>query len=642
MSLKFGLTIGAIFTGASAFRTSEGAIKSLDLRLIKLNQKRLALKSNTSGLKKVRAEISLISGALNKLESRKLKMDGILAGRDKFKASLMDKVVLAGSVIAPLAVAIEFESAMADVKKVVNFDNNEELAAFQNQITKLSTKIPLSAKGLASIVASGGQLGIAKDKLLDFTTITAKMSTAFDMLPEEAGDSSAKLMNVFGLTVDGVSSLGDAINHLSDNSASKARYIVDVLGRIGGTAKVFGLSAKAASSLSGAFLALGKPSEVAATAINALLLKLGTADKQGNKFQNALADIGLSAQELKANIAQDGEGAIIGFLQTLNTLDDSEKLGVLTDLFGMEYADDIALLSGGIDNYTKSISLLADEQKYAGSMQREFEARSKTTANNLIRLKSSVSRIAINLGGLLLPALNSIITPISTFSGWIADLVTQFPTISSGVAGLAVGGIALSVSFSVLAYAGSFLLGGFLKIKSVATLLGLGFKLLALKTGIATKAQWLFNAATKANPIGAVITLLAALGAGAVYLYKNFEPFSNFVDSIWTKLKGFFSFVTSGWTAVGSIIGSLGSYLGFGDDEAGLTLPKKTTVAFASAAALSAPMAMAVPTPPPTSVQQAITMHVTVNNPSSNVDVERAIANAMRDRSSISLTDEVI
>ncbi len=101
--------------------------------------------------------------------------------------------------------------------------------------------------------------------------------------------------------------------------------------------------------------------------------------------------------------------------------------------------------------------------------------------------------------------------------------------------------------------------------------------------------------------------------------------------------------MTSGWTAVGGIIGSLGSYLGFGDDEAGLTLPKKTTVAFASAAALSAPMAMAVPVPaPPTSVQQAITMHVTVNNPSSNVDVERAIANAMRDRSSISLTDEVI
>ena len=46
----------------------------------------------------------------------------------------------------------------------------------------------------------------------------------------------------------------------------------------GGT-RLFGLFAKQSASLAGAFLAPGKPLEVAATSINALLLKLGTADK---------------------------------------------------------------------------------------------------------------------------------------------------------------------------------------------------------------------------------------------------------------------------------------------------------------------------------------------------------------------------
>ena len=41
----------------------------------------------------------------------------------------------------------------------------------------------------------------------------------------------------------------------------------------------FGLFAKQSASLPGAFLAPGKPLEVAATSINALLLKLDTADK---------------------------------------------------------------------------------------------------------------------------------------------------------------------------------------------------------------------------------------------------------------------------------------------------------------------------------------------------------------------------
>ena len=44
-------------------------------------------------------------------------------------------------------------------------------------------------------------------------------------------------------------------------------------------AMLFGLFAKQSASLAGAFLAPGKPLEVAATSINVLLLKLDTADK---------------------------------------------------------------------------------------------------------------------------------------------------------------------------------------------------------------------------------------------------------------------------------------------------------------------------------------------------------------------------
>ena len=46
-----------------------------------------------------------------------------------------------------------------------------------------------------------------------------------------------------------------------------------------GGAMLFGLFAKQPASLPGAFLAPGKPPEVAATSINGLLLKLDTADK---------------------------------------------------------------------------------------------------------------------------------------------------------------------------------------------------------------------------------------------------------------------------------------------------------------------------------------------------------------------------
>ena len=55
----------------------------------------------------------------------------------------------------------------------------------------------------------------------------------------------------------------------------------------------------------------------------------------------------------------------------------------------------------------------------------------------------------------------------------------------------------------------------------------------------ATVATTLFNTALRANPIGIVITALAALAAGLVLAYKNSETFRNWVQSLWDKLKAF-------------------------------------------------------------------------------------------------------
>ena len=47
----------------------------------------------------------------------------------------------------------------------------------------------------------------------------------------------------------------------------------------------------------------------------------------------------------------------------------------------------------------------------------------------------------------------------------------------------------------------------------------------------------LFNAALRANPIGLIISLLAGLVAGFLYLWKNNEDFRNFWIGMWDKIK---------------------------------------------------------------------------------------------------------
>lgn len=57
--------------------------------------------------------------------------------------------------------AIEFESAMADVKKVVDFDTPKQFEEMQSDILKLTRSLPLASSELAEIAASGGQLSKA-------------------------------------------------------------------------------------------------------------------------------------------------------------------------------------------------------------------------------------------------------------------------------------------------------------------------------------------------------------------------------------------------------------------------------------------------------------------------------------------------
>lgn len=378
-------------------------------------------------------ETELAQAALKtqqKINELKADTNGWVESMETAKGSLASLAVSATGLTVAAKQAIDFESAMADVAKVAN-GTDEQMAALGKSIKEMSEEIPITAEGLAQIAAQGGQLGVPIERLGEFTQLAAKMGIAFNLSAEEAGDAVAKLSNIFELPIERVAYLGDAINTLGNNTAATEAKILEALSRIGGTSKQFGLAADQAAALAAAMIALGKPPQVAATAINALLSKLQTANVQGPEFKSALEGIGISAKQLAQDISSDPQTALINFLDTLKNLDKQSRAETLTRLFGQEYQDDISLLVGSLGQYGKALDLVAGKQgDVAGAMDKEFAARMKTADAQLELLKNSINNLAINLGSVFLPIITEVGGGLAEASNAIAGFVEQFPAIS--------------------------------------------------------------------------------------------------------------------------------------------------------------------------------------------------------------------
>lgn len=511
--------------------------------------------SALAGLRRLNSAIATVrNNALT--TSQKLKslgattMVGVIGAVTGIKAT-------AGVVMGLAEEAIKFESAMADVKKVVDFESPDGLKNLQKDILEMTRTIPMAKEELAQIAASGGQLGVAEKDLKSFTETIAKMGVAFDMSAEQAGDSMAKLANVYQIPIAQIGKLGDAINHLSNSSPAKASDIVNALGRVGGVAKQFGLTELQTASLSNAFISLGKTPEVAGTAINGMLTKLMTADKQGKKFQAVLEGMGTDAKALKKAIAENGEQALMDFLRQIEKLPKENQMGALVDLFGLEYADDVAALVGGLDTYKKSIDELKKAGKggkpeFMGSMEKEFAARSATTENGLTLMKSGFAELKTVVGDRLLPVINKVSAFIGNLTHNLTDFAAKNPKVVDGL--LLFGGViaGLIIGFSAFtAVIGGFSMGWVVAARAVSPIISvLGAVLKAMSffgRGIMSVIRFLpmlgsaflkLGAFLMANPIFLALGLLAV---AAYMLYNNWSSVVGGAKALWQSLVTFFS-----------------------------------------------------------------------------------------------------
>ena len=449
------------------------------------------------------------------------------------KGNFVEATIFAGAIAAPIIEAtheaIKFESVMADVRKVVDFDTPEQFKAMSGDILKLSTELPMAAEGIAQIVAAGGQSGIAREDLLAFAESATKMGIAFDITADQAGDMMAKWRTAFKMNQEEVVALADKVNYLGNTTAASAPLISEVVTRIGPLGEIGGVASGEIAALGASIVGTGTSSEIAATGIKNLILGMSAGAGATKSQAAAFASLGMSAEDVASRMQVDAKGAIIDVMKALQGLDADKQAATLQDLFGKESIGAIAPLLSNLDNLQENFDKVADAAQYAGSMEAEYAARSQTTENQMQLAKNALDAAAITVGSALLPAISNLfaaVAPmINSFAEWASqneELIVIIAAVAAGIAALTVGiaGMILFVQGAALAYASFQLAAGFVN--------GLG-----IATKIATAAQWLWNAAMTANPIGIVIMAIAALIGILYVLYTHFEEVQAFCASVW-------------------------------------------------------------------------------------------------------------
>jgi hypothetical protein len=319
--------------------------------------------------------------------------------------------------------------------------------------------------------------------------------------------------------------------------------------------------------------------------------------------------LGISMKDYTAIIEKgDGKGAMIMMLEALQKTQGIKRSQIMKEMFGEQATRHVNSLVEGLDSLKKNFAMVADETEYAGSMQREFSARSATTENNIQLLKNQMAILATNVGSALLPTINSVVGIFGKAANTIAEFAEKHPTLIKYI-GLVVAGMAsMKIAGFAVGYAFTFLKGGVLTIMGVFSQARTVFSLAKMGIGTLAPVLKILNMAFVSSPIGLII---AGIAAGAYLIITNWQwckdmfwkivgGIGDAFDWVWGIIKGVWDKITGVISGIAdavsnSMLGRAWKWMFGSDDKKSKPAPQTKVGDTVSETIINAPSATPLP-----------------------------------------------
>lgn len=329
-----------------------------------------------------------------------------------------------------------FESAMTGVDKTSDL-TTEELALMSAEIKSLSTDIPIVTEELAGIGEVAGQLGIAKDNILEFSEVMAMLSTATTMTAEEGATMLAQFANITQMKPEYYSNLASAIVDLGNNYATTEQKITDMSQGIAASASLAGMSESDMLALSAAVTSLGIETQAGSTSMSKLISKLMIAVETGDNLNEFASIANMSAEEFSDVWGYNAVNALQAFISGLNDTERNSKSATvaLTELGITEDRMQRMVLSlansGDLLNRTLETSSKAWTENTA--LVAEAEKRYATTQSQLVMRENAYNNLKIAIGDNYTPALRELYAVETDVLKNVTAFVEQNPELVKAV-----------------------------------------------------------------------------------------------------------------------------------------------------------------------------------------------------------------
>lgn len=430
----------------------------------------------------------------------------------------------------------KMDDEMTNVRKYTG-QAAEEVERMNEDFKKMDTRT--SRQKLNQLAEDAGRLGITSTAAVEeFVDGADKINVALgDDLGDKAVSQIGKLAQMFGEDKTkglrgAMLATGSAVNELAQNSSASAGYLVDFTARVAGVGKQAGFTQAQIMGLASVLDQNMQQDETAATAVQNLLAKMF---QDSAKFAQIA---GLNVKEFAKTLKEDANGALLQFLAAMRAKGGFADLAPMFEemkMDGSRATGVLTVLADKLDDIKTAQNLASEAYSEGTSVLNEFETQNENVQAQLDKASKKFLDLSIELGQKLYPAARYCISAaslgvrtLSTLVDFVKDYWRVLVVLTAAIVTYtAVSKAKLIADKAQMAWLNIMIL------REKAHLFLVGLKTSALKTmaivqmaltreiKLTTAAQMLWNKVLLANPITAVIAVVAGLTAAIVTLSKE-------------------------------------------------------------------------------------------------------------------------